>query len=140
MRRHVKLNQLQSDGSRLIDHLQALVEQLGEAFTWPDETPLPEIPDEFFYVWDYYWDLRQGISQGVNGPNPVSYAEIQAWINLADIELSWQELRFLRLLDAQFLISTGEHLKKTTAQNKNRQPKATRPAVRSAPRRSPRRR
>ena len=102
MRRHVTLFVPRKDGTKLADHLEAVVDQGGE---WPEEFPLPEIPMEAIDIWDWYWDMRSANGSGFGGPEPVKYTEMEAWSRLTNTELPPGCVRLLRVLDMQYVNS-----------------------------------
>ncbi len=106
MGRHVALTAPRKDGSRLIDHLEATGGDWQEAF------PPPDPPAAASDIWDWYWELRAAAPSGMNGPNPVSWTELEAWSRLTARPLSRRQLHLLRLLDVAFLNSHAEQANK----------------------------
>ncbi len=105
MRRHVRLVAPRKDGSRLLDHLSATVPEGGE---WPEEYPLPEVPEAGTDLWDWFWDIRAGVPSGFNGPDVIAHTELEAWARLTRTTLQPVHIRLLRALDQQFISSHSE--------------------------------
>lgn len=115
MRRYVKLYSTKKDGSRVIDHIQARMDQsLDEE--WPEEFPLPEPPAALLDVWEWYWDLRSSATVGFAGPQALSYTEIQAWSGLMEIKIHPSKVRFLRMMDSEYLRIVAKDHKATPSQ------------------------
>lgn len=105
MRRYCVLFTARSNGAIIADSCQAIEDQTGE---WPLDFPKPEIDETLEDVWEYYWQLRRATAGGVNGPQPISFTEIQAWATLCDIMILPQEIEDIRLLDDHYLYNTYE--------------------------------
>lgn len=60
----------------------------------------PKLPDELAYVWKWFSDVSAARVFSANAvPQPISWAEYQAWIALSGIRLSPWEIQLLRDLD-----------------------------------------
>jgi hypothetical protein len=70
-------------------------------------TPLPligpEFPDEVLHVWSAFLLLNQSRSQGFNGPLPITYQEIDAWLRLTNNRLFPWEIEVVKKLDAVYM-------------------------------------
>lgn len=97
------------DGSRLIDHCEAVAAQKGD---WPEEFPLPEVPDYLAEVWEWFWELRESTGGGFGGPEPIAFAEMAAWNSLLIRNVKPIEVRLIRIMDAQYRNSVHELTKK----------------------------
>jgi hypothetical protein len=105
MRRHVKLYMPRKDGTSMFDHISSAV---GQGTAWPDEYPLPEIPDEVQHIWHWYWEIRQGIPAGMSGSEPISHTELAAWAQMARVDVGPALLQQLRSLDVTYLNSVSK--------------------------------
>lgn len=65
--------------------------------------PEPEIPDGAEHLAEWFWRLSEVRHQGFNGPLPIGFSEIQAWINLTGEIVSREEVAILRAMDAAYL-------------------------------------
>lgn len=110
MRRHVKLFAPRKDGSCIADHIKAKLDQDEEA-TWPEDTPLPELPEELQEIWDWYWSIREAVPNGANGAEPMSHLEIKAWAEMTNVTITPFILRLLRILDRAYLAGRLEQIK-----------------------------
>jgi hypothetical protein len=70
-------------------------------------TPLalqgPEFPELLEYVWAAFLLLNQTRGQGYNGPLPITYQEMSAWIELTNTKLLPWEIEVIKRLDAIYL-------------------------------------
>lgn len=55
------------------------------------------------YVWTAFLDLNGARTQGFNGPNPITYQDIRAWIDLTETPLSAWEVEAIKRLDRLFM-------------------------------------
>lgn len=111
MRRHCELFLPRKDGSVMIDHCISYESAKGE---WPEEYPMPDVPDDGFEIWEDYWELRRATPSGINGAQSISFSEIDAWKRLYNKNLDVQGVYFIRILDEQYLITCSELNKPTT--------------------------
>jgi hypothetical protein len=107
----MKLYAPRKDGSRIVDHILAALEQAGDDAKWPDDFPLPEIPPQLNQVWDWYWQIRAGAPSGVNGSEPVSHVEMLAWATMAQTAICPATLRYFRILDLEYLNAMAKQAK-----------------------------
>lgn len=91
----------------MIDHVNAMMEQNPDS-EWPDEFPVPDIPAELFHVWEWFWEIRAGVPSGMAGVEPMSHVEILSWATMAQIDINPRILRYLRILDNEFLLSSSK--------------------------------
>lgn len=71
----------------------------------PELEELPELPPEYQYIWEWFWQLAQGRGSNGFGLNPLSYLEIASWAQLNAVELLPWEAKALRTIDACYLHS-----------------------------------
>lgn len=74
----------------------------------PEGLAGPPFPERYAHVWDMFLDLHNGRSYSASGPNPLSWADIKAWNDLMDINLTESEVRTLKSLDNTWLASVRE--------------------------------
>jgi hypothetical protein len=84
-------------------HLEALAKRCREA-----GRPIPDacrildryaIPDALEYVWDWFWELSRTRRAGMAGPEPIGYADVDAWARLTDRRPTPAEVEALLSLD-----------------------------------------
>lgn len=69
----------------------------------PEELMGPEFPASVLYVWSAFVALNSGRSMGFSGPNPISYSEIKAWLELTNTHLSPRDIEAIKLLDTCYV-------------------------------------
>jgi hypothetical protein len=72
-------------------------------FDMADLTPQIEPPEDGFHIWGWFWDLSACRSGGMNGPNPISYTELEAWARMTCTVLEPEEVDALRSMDRAFM-------------------------------------
>lgn len=65
--------------------------------------PPPVVPTGGEYVWSLFWDLRNGIGGNGFSPSPISYLELQAFIQVKGIRLSPFMVDAIRHMDSKYL-------------------------------------
>jgi hypothetical protein len=74
--------------------------QTGKA---PEKLQGPPLSLEVAYLWDAFINLSLGRQQGFNGPQPISYSEINSWMQATKQPLDAREVDALKALDAIFI-------------------------------------
>lgn len=64
--------------------------------------PLP-LPPMFAHLWLYFLELSRCRSYNGPTPNPISHADLEAWLRLTGRRLSRYELEILRAIDGTWL-------------------------------------
>lgn len=59
-------------------------------------------------LWNVFTELHEGRGQGVNGPSPITWQDIDAFQRVAGISLSRWEVSMIRALDAVALQSVAK--------------------------------
>jgi len=59
----------------------------------------PEFPETLAYLWDWTRELRSAPRVGVNGVEPISWADIDSWARLTGRDLATHEVQALIALD-----------------------------------------
>jgi hypothetical protein len=95
-----KLSIPDKDGVTEREHLVQVEEQTGR-------TPLsligPDFPEEIAHVWSAFLFLNNTRGQGFNGPIPIAYQEIEAWIKLTNNKLLSWEIEMVKKIDAVYV-------------------------------------
>ncbi|QRY69109.1 hypothetical protein JVX98_12825 [Ensifer sp. PDNC004] len=68
------------------------------------------MPDYGAFIWDWFWELRQSQPPGLSGPVPISNLELMAWCALTGNEITREEVRILRVIDARFCAEITKEL------------------------------
>lgn len=55
------------------------------------------------YLWGWFLELSMARSIGMDGPNPISFPDIDAWSRLRGVRLNQWELSAIRHLDQMLL-------------------------------------
>lgn len=69
---------------------------------------LPDFPDVARHVWDHFLSIHRGRSYGINGPNPISFQDIESWSRLTGWKLSPWEVDAVKRLDVAYLSKNEE--------------------------------
>lgn len=90
------------DGVSLRQHVESLKTQNTpiELSGYPEP---PKVPYGGEYVWDLFWNLRNGVGGNGFSPSPISYQEILAYSQLTGIRFSPFVLDAIRYMDAKYL-------------------------------------
>lgn len=81
-------------------------------------TDEPEIPHCLYHVWNWFWELHGGRSSGFNGPEPILYSEINAWVNTKKILIHDFEIDIIKKMDSIYLNFVNEHRQAKKPKNK----------------------
>ena len=79
-------------------------ERFGRAETVED----PEIPDDGEHIWTWFWMLAARRQSGINGPQPISYADIMAWCQMTGELMLREELAIIIRMDDSYLSSISK--------------------------------
>lgn len=85
-------------------YLQALVNSGGGMSVWAanELASAPELPDTMRYLWEWFCELSAARGASMNGLNPISYPDIDAWSRLRGVEPDASEVHILTNMDAAF--------------------------------------
>lgn len=73
----------------------------------PPELVGPDLPAAGEHVWEWFADLSAARGSSGFGPAPITYSEIAAWAQLTgETPLPW-EVKAIKALDAEFLLSAS---------------------------------
>lgn len=96
----MKLSIPDKDGVTEKQHLLEVERQSGRT---PKALQGPDFPELMEYVWTAFLLLNQTRGQGMNGPLPISYQEIESWMRMTDNRLLPWEIEAIKRLDAVYL-------------------------------------
>jgi hypothetical protein len=74
----------------------------------PPDLIEPPFPDRTAHIWQAFVDLHSGRSYSANGPNPLTWSDMQAWAALMGLDLKEWEIRVIKALDGVWLQVMGE--------------------------------
>ena len=67
---------------------------------------VPDPPEFTFYVdhvWEWFWHLCGRRQQGLNGPQPLTYRELESWRNSVPFLVAHEEIAWLMAMDEAYL-------------------------------------
>lgn len=68
-----------------MSHMEQVVEVTGK---WPEEyEPIPP-PNGTDFIWDVFWELRNTVPSGFNGPVRLSFHDFDAWQRVRGVRLT----------------------------------------------------
>lgn len=70
------------------------------------------VPACLEHVWQVFWQLNATRGAGMNGPAPICYSEIEAYMRLTDTKLYPFEVNIIKDMDKTYLSSVNEKTKK----------------------------
>lgn len=68
----------------------------------------PPFPVALNYVWRAWVRLRRRIGAGMNGPQPITWADIDAFVRRTGIRLDPRDIELIEALDDLYLVKTAE--------------------------------
>lgn len=83
-----------------------------------EATPDLDPPDQFEWLWTWFWELSATRRQGPNGPDPISYADIEVWARLTGNQVLREEIAILRRMDEAFLSALTEEYREQREREK----------------------
>lgn len=94
-----ELNSRQPDGHTLREHLEAAMQATGNR---PADLDGPACPSGVDYVWHWFCELSAARGSSGFGPNPLGYADIDAWSRLTGRQPDVFEVSCLMALDGTY--------------------------------------
>lgn len=79
---------------------QAMVSALKQALASPKSVP---VPPGGALIWNWFMDLNAARTWHMNGPNPITYADIEAYARLHRWNLAPRHVAILRAMDAAYV-------------------------------------
>jgi len=99
-----KLSIPDKDGLSPREHLEQVERQTGKR---PKELDGPEFPELLSHIWSAFTILNNSRSVGFSGPNPISYGDIKAWMELTNTPLTAFEVEAVKRLDKVYMRVTN---------------------------------
>jgi hypothetical protein len=100
-----RLDRPGDDGVPLRSKLEQVAAATGKR---PPELDGPEFPEAWDHLMTWFLDLGLGRTSSGFGPNPLTWADFQAWSQLTGIVLRPVEVQLLRVLDRAYLKAMAE--------------------------------
>lgn len=72
----------------------------------------PELHPTLVWVWEAYIALDRSRQFGFNGPQPIMLSDIEAYCRLHSIEDRSDLIRYIQLMDGEYISQAREKLKK----------------------------
>ena len=103
---------LDEQGASTLDHLISVYEATGVVPPELHRLQSGECPYSLFHVWVVFTHLSATRSSNGFGPNPITYQEIESYLNLGGIELTSDEVDILKQIDILYLNKVNKKLAK----------------------------
>jgi hypothetical protein len=68
-----------------------------------DRNPDVEPPEEYAWIWDWFWQLSATRRQGQHGPDAITYHDIAIWSAMTGNQLLREEIAIIRAMDEAFV-------------------------------------
>jgi hypothetical protein len=82
---------------------------------------MPDMPEEYAFAWQAWSEINNARSNNGYGPNPISFSEIKAYVDLTGTPLLPYEIKGIRVVDTAFMKSYSEVSRATQAAKKANQ-------------------
>lgn len=104
-------------------HLLEACKQMGKTpkelgICLPEE-PIPDLPENGAYLWEWFCELSSGRGNNGFGPLPLSWADMDAWARLTGNCPEPWETAILRSMDGVFLAVCHEEQAKKNPESRN---------------------
>ncbi len=103
------LAQRTPDGATERDHLESVERQTGFR---PPALDGPELPADGAHVWSWFLTLHQARGSNGFGGNPISFADIAAWVSLTGVIVRPQEIEAILAIDRVWLAHQAKNAPK----------------------------
>ena len=80
----------------------------------------PSVPFCAEHLWNWFWELHSTRSAGMNGPDPISYLEIDAWEKKTGKIVHPFEVKIIKDLDAAYINFSHKERRKKQEKNKGK--------------------
>jgi hypothetical protein len=82
----------------------------------------PEIepPEEYAWIWDWFWELSASRRQGQNGPDPITYQDIAIWLQVTGNRLLREEVTIIRAMDDAFVTALAQEHREQRERDKTK--------------------
>lgn len=71
-----------------------------------------EPPEIARYLWDWFQELSAARRYGENGPDPIGFADIEAWRRLTGAKPDTWDVATIRMMDQVYISETIETIKR----------------------------
>jgi hypothetical protein len=94
------------DGVALRDKLEHIAETTGIV---DEALNLPSFPTAIQYLWGWFHELQSARTGNGFGANPITFSEIQAWMQLTGRTVHPWEINALKELDRAYLVEVSSN-------------------------------
>jgi hypothetical protein len=82
--------------------------EMNERFSQGHLNPEIEPPEDGEHLWEWFWHLSGHRHQGMNGPQPLTYQDLETWSRMTGTLLLREELSILMQMDTAFLNAVAD--------------------------------
>lgn len=83
--------------------------------------PEAEIPPTGNHIWEWFWLLNNRRQYSQNGPQALTFSEIDAWRRLTGTLVTAEEIRILIAMDAAYISETADEMESQHERAQSRQ-------------------
>jgi hypothetical protein len=94
--------------------MKSSVDRLRDQLVAAVTTSKPRIPEAGRLVFRWFVDLSLARSYGPHGPNPISYAEIEAWARVTGTPAQPHHVEVLRAMDDAWMAKARDEIRIAT--------------------------
>jgi hypothetical protein len=95
------LNKADKNGVTEREHLEQVRKQTGYAPEGLENST--KFPNLLSHVWSFFLQLHQSRTMGFSGPNPITYSEMESWVNLTNNKLHPYDVGIIKRLDSLYM-------------------------------------
>lgn len=66
------------------------------------------VPPVVSHVWEWFWALSASRQYGANGPNPISWQELDSWASRSGENPTPEEVKMLRAMDSAWIQAVND--------------------------------
>lgn len=70
-----------------------------------------EPPEDGEHIWSWFWELSNKRHQGMNGPQPLTYPDINMWSRMTGTILLREEIAILMQMDDAYIAAVADEHK-----------------------------
>lgn len=82
--------------------------EMNERFGQGHLNPEVEPPEDGEHLWEWFWHLSGHRHQGMNGPQPLTYQDVETWSRMTGTLLLREEVLILMQMDTAFLNAVAD--------------------------------
>lgn len=66
------------------------------------DSPEVEVPENGYFLWEWFWELRESTAPGFSGSAPVTNQELAAWVGITGNIVRREEVRVLKSMNSRY--------------------------------------